>query len=260
MSGFEERFGIRSQKTRSQPTKKWWARRWHDYMEECRMGVRIGRGRQYAMSGNVRSLEISPGLVEARVKGSEDTPYLCRIRCDALGEAGSAAIAAFFRERPMLLAQLLIGNLPEQVETRFRASGVPLVPSSVAPLSVECNCPDNAEFCKHAAAVMFILGELFEQDPLLLLNFRGLRKEAIFGDPPLGAEGGAATTPTKAHSVADSGTDFWGSGGIPALEFSTQGCDEPLPKKLGTLPFWRGECRFVDTLTECIAQARRQIE
>lgn len=259
---FEEVFGIRAQTTRSQARRSRLARLWQEYMEECRMGVRIGRGRQYAMSGNVKSLRITPGAVEARVKGSAPEPYLCRVLCEAVGGEARKALSAALRERPMLLALLLAGELPEQVETHFRAAGVPLVPSRLSPLRVECGCPDAAAFCKHAAAVMFLMCEAFEQAPLLLLEYRGVGGADLFGaggagaasparsarkipGQPWGAQDGGATTPRKPG----------GDDGLAALDYAPEG-GAPLIDELGPLPFWRGDTRFCDTVRDCLSRAR----
>lgn len=257
---FEERFGIRAQTTRSQGRRKRWARQWQDYMEECRMGARIGRGRQYAMSGNVKSLRISPGVVEAVVRGMAPEPYNCRILCETVQGEEREALVAGLRMRPMLLALLLAGELPEQVETHFRAAGVPLVPSRLAPLKAECDCPDSAEFCKHSAAVMFLMCEAFEQDPLLLVRYRGISLDDIFGaDAPGGADTRLEVPESPgadARAAEDAGVPAGtAAGAVPALEYAAEG-GAPLVDELGPLPFWRGDSRFCDTIRDCLSRAR----
>jgi uncharacterized Zn finger protein len=241
---FERRFGIRMQSTRSRPPRKRWSRQWQEYMESLHMGARIGRGRQYATGGNVRSLVVSPGLVMAEVRGSAPAPYRCEISCDAADAGACGRLADFLRSRPMLLARLLTGDLPEAVETRFRVEGVPLSPSDIARLSVHCSCPDGAAFCKHSAAVMFLLCETFDADPLLLLKFRGLDAAAIYGEE---ADTQALRQPDNPTPRQPGNPETAAPGDVAAsgdlMEFP------------GPLPIWRGESRFAESVQECLDRA-----
>ena len=47
------RGGIRSQHAHSGPLRVWWSRRWTEVIERFRLGARLGRGRNYAVSGQV---------------------------------------------------------------------------------------------------------------------------------------------------------------------------------------------------------------
>ena len=247
---FARKYGIRMQATRSRPPKKWWSRKWHDYMESLRMGARIGRGRQYATGGNIRELSVAPGVATAIIRGGAPEPYRCEILCETVDDGAREALAKELRARPMLLARLLAGELPEDAELRFKIAGCPLLPSPAAQLEARCSCPDVVPFCKHAAAALFLLGELFDSDPLLLLEFRGIDFADLFGcdraamrtspvspQPPREASG----SPQSPHGVADLGSPFPFSGEIFAFP--------------GQMPMWRGECRFADTVAECSARA-----
>jgi len=237
---FERRFGIRMQTTRSRAPKQWWSLRWHEYVESLRMGARLGRGRQYATGGNIKSLDIAPGFAEAVVGGSGPEPYRCRIECETASGRAGEELAAGLRGRPMLLARILAGDLPEELETRFRASGTPLVPTPFAPLSVKCSCPDSTEFCKHAAAVLLLLGEIFDREPLLLLEMRGIRCVDVFG---IDREALFAALADRTRTAA--GGRPAGDGAPPRPDFTHSLVEFP-----GQLPFWRGENRFADTVRE----------
>ena len=242
LTDFERHFGLRMQATRSRPPKRRWSRQWRDYMESLQMGARLGRGRQYATGGNVRSLEVAPGVVEAIVQGSDYEPYRCRILCEAMKGKTKAKLVESLQARPMLLARMLVGDLPEEVETRFRAEGLPLTPSELAPLTADCSCPDGAHFCKHAAAVMFLLVEVFDANPLLLLKFRGVSEQDLYGD--VGGEGGKAEGRLQADN---------GKGAVAIATEQFVGGD--LIEFPGSLPFWRGESRFAESIQDCIDRA-----
>ena len=257
---FARKYGIRMQATRSRPPKKWWSRKWHEYMESLHMGARIGRGRQYATGGNIRELSVAPGVATAIIRGGAPEPYRCEILCETVDDGAREALAKELRARPMLLARLLAGELPEDAELRFKIAGCPLLPSPAAQLEARCSCPDVVPFCKHAAAALFLLGELFDSDPLLLLEFRGIAFADLFGcdraamrtspaspQPLREASGspqsphGVSILPQPPCGVADFGSPFPLSGEIFAFP--------------GQMPMWRGECRFADTVAECSARA-----
>ena len=250
---FEERFGIRLQATRSTRPKAWWGREWQDYMESCHMGARIGRGRQYATGGNLRSLAVSPGRAEASVAGSGGNRYVVRAECQTVGGAAKRRLLARLGA-PAVLARLLAGDLPERIGTVFKAEGFPLLPSPSFPLKVSCSCPDGAEHCKHVAALLFVLGEAACGNPLLLLRMRGIAEGELFGvegfqdacaaiaaevakseaEPPAGASAGEAAEPPAFANASGRG---------------------PLAATLGPLPLWRGESRFADAIQEYLACA-----
>ena len=58
--------GIRAQGAAAGPHRVWWSRRWTEVFEGFRLGARLGRGRSYALSGQVSALEIAPGRVIQR--------------------------------------------------------------------------------------------------------------------------------------------------------------------------------------------------
>jgi uncharacterized Zn finger protein len=76
-------------------------------------------------------------------------------------------------------AQLLAGEMPAEIEDAFAEAGVSLFPEKRNELVTDCSCPDYANPCKHVAAVHYILGEQFDEDPFLLFRLRGRTQEQI---------------------------------------------------------------------------------
>ena len=58
-------------------------------------------------------------------------------------------------------------------------AGASLFPASRGDLLTHCSCPDCANPCKHVAAVHYLLGERFDDDPFLMFELRGRSKEQI---------------------------------------------------------------------------------
>jgi len=249
--------GIRSQNAHSGPLRTWWSRRWTEVIERFRLGARLGRGRNYAVSGQVSRLEIAPGLITAQVQGANTEPYASSIRFRTVPEEAKAALIDALRAQPMLVARLLVAELPLEVEGLFRAVGCPLFPQRENDLTSRCSCPDYANPCKHLAAIYYLLGEAITKNPLLLLGVRGISRAELLGDAALTAPAPAATARPDAPAPVDL-AGFYGSPHPPFEDFGTAVkalTHAPLIYRLGPLPFWRGQERFSDTLEHLYARA-----
>ena len=230
------------------------------------MGARLGRGRSYAISGQVRSLEVGYGTVSAVVQGGSQEAYHCELQFDVMTADAKRDILARLHARPMLVAQLLIHNLPQTVDRLFSAAGYPLIPTVVNSFKASCSCPDPVVPCKHLAAVLFLLTEAIEQDPLLLLALRGISREDLLcaegqkekkeEEPPL-QEISVKTTKEAAKLCRDP-VFFWRGPGIVSPDFGPAPVldgQAPLVRRLGAIPFWRGEQRFLETMEQCGVRA-----
>jgi uncharacterized Zn finger protein len=178
--------GIRAQETRG-GVRSWWAKRWLEAVEPMGIGGRLARGRNYAASGQVVSLSIEGPSVTASVVGARPDPYRVSITFRTPGEEALGKIAAALKAEPMLLARLLADDLPLEVERMFREAGTGLFPGGkIAPgrydVTTSCSCPDYANPCKHACAVMLLLGEETARRPMTLLELRGLATEELFDE------------------------------------------------------------------------------
>ncbi len=251
--------GIRAQNPHVGNLRVWWSRRWTEVLENFRLGARLGRGRNYAVSGQVSSLTIRPGFVEAAVQGSDKEPYTSDIRFRAVEGEAKARIIELLRRRPMMIARLLVCDLPDEVEAFFRAEGCPLFPKREHDLTSRCTCPDYANPCKHLAAVYYLLGEAITKNPLILLELRGISRADLLGEAAEPA--GAAAAAPPAEAAAEEPWTREGFYGVPREAFSDYGpalasvTPAPLIYRLGPLPFWRGQERFTDTLEHLYARA-----
>lgn len=191
--------GIRSQETRAGTGRAEWAKKWFAALERIDMGGRFGRGRNYAMSGQVvevkRKGEEGISQVVARVQGMRDGAYEVSIDFRVPPKAVRGRIAAAIRREPMLVARLLAGEMPMEVEEIFRKEGYDLYPGTKLPDSrstsrlmsnhrkydvvTGCTCPDYANPCKHVFAAMIILGEEIARRPSLLVELRGIKMEEL---------------------------------------------------------------------------------
>lgn len=183
-------YGIRSQETRAGTGRAEWAKKWFAALERIDMGGRYGRGRNYAMSGQVvevkRKVEKGKSQVVAKVQGVRSEHYEVTIDFRVPPKAVRGRIAAAIRREPMLVARLLAGEMPMEVEEIFRREGYDLYPGSKLEkgsrrydVVTGCTCPDYANPCKHVFAAMIILGEEVARRPSLLVELRGIPMEEL---------------------------------------------------------------------------------
>ncbi len=179
--------GIRAQESRTGAGRSWWAGEWMHRLEAMGLKGRLGRGKNYALSGQVVSLTIAGPHVAARVLGTRPDPYDVTLDFRTPEPAARARLVAALRAEPMLVARLLADDLPQDVEAAFRREGYDLFPGGkLGPgrydMTTACSCPDYANPCKHAAAVLLLLGEEIARRPLTLLELRGILSEELYDE------------------------------------------------------------------------------
>jgi len=140
---------------------------------------RLSRGRSYARRGQVMDIQVQDGEITAKVQGSRRTPYEVYIRVKPLKDADWDRVLDVLVGQAIFTAQLLAGEMPTDIEEAFAAANISLFPASVKELETTCSCPDWANPCKHIAAVYFLLGEAFDDDPFMLFRLRGRTQEQV---------------------------------------------------------------------------------
>jgi uncharacterized Zn finger protein len=268
----------------------WWAKRWNDVLESFHIGARLTRGRSYARTGQVISIDVKKGRVAAKVQGSRKTPYSVTIELSVFTERQWKAFASALSGQALVAAKLLGGELPDDIEAIFTKAKISLFPKSHGDLKTDCSCPDWSNPCKHIAAVYYLLGEEFDRDPFLILKLRGVDRDdlaALIGEQPHSlpserptvkpkgnlpnrsqknsrskhaeeTEHIASASPQK-ESLPSDPQKFWnpnsGDSAIQIEEMRAPAIPASLPKRLGGFPFWRAEHMLIDWLIPIYRQA-----
>ena len=171
--------GLKARTARGAIGSAWWSKRFLAVLESFAMGNRLTRGRTYARKGQVISLEVEPGAVQAKVQGSRVRPYDVMIRLQPFTELVWAKAEIALSEQALPAAKLLAGEVPTELEEIFAAAGAPLFPQRRGDLEQVCSCPDWEVPCKHLAATFYLLAEAFDDDPFLILRWRGRDREPL---------------------------------------------------------------------------------
>jgi uncharacterized Zn finger protein len=212
--------GLELRSRRGAIGESWWSRRFLSAVESILTGGRLTRGRTYARQGQVIDLGIGAGLAVAQVQGTRQTPYGVQISMPAASDGRWGAIIDALAAQAGYAARLLAGELPHEIEEVFASAGVALFPERGSHLTTTCSCPDWATPCKHAAAVCYLMAEAFDEDPFLLLAFRGRNQEALMAEllarrgvtDDAEAAGAAAAEPEPPSApLSDDIENFWNS-------------------------------------------------
>jgi len=160
----------------------WWVQRWIDLLNSYRFKKRLERARKYAKEGNVLSIEFEGPQVLARVQGTEPEPYQVSLSIDPFTEEDWGYVVETLAQEAIYSAQLLAGEMPENIEQVFTANGLSLFPFTLSDIHSKCSCPDPKNPCKHIGAIYYQLGDRFSEDPFVLFQLRGRTKAQILDD------------------------------------------------------------------------------
>ncbi len=191
--------GLASSKRRGTMADSWWSQRCVHVLESYGLGPRMERGRRYARAGQVVSLDVAPGHIAAVVQGSRSTPYTVAVGFMVPRRPQWAKVEARLAGAVAIVAHLLDGDMPPELEDVFADAGVPLFPSTWSAMTARCSCPDDANPCKHIAAVLYVFADQLDRDPWLLLQWRGRSRDELLA--PLRAAGAGASS-IRADAVA----------------------------------------------------------
>jgi uncharacterized Zn finger protein len=159
--------------------RQWWVQRWLELLDSYRFKKRLERARIYAREGNVLSIDFFDSQVLAKVQGSEAKPYKVSLSLPLFTDEDWGYAIETMSQKAIFSAQLLAGEMPENIEDVFIANGLNLFPYTLSDINAHCTCPDQANPCKHIGAVYYQLGDRFSEDPFVLFELRGRTKEEI---------------------------------------------------------------------------------
>lgn len=118
----------------------WASARWMRIAEQFSPGEQLAEGLEYAKTGQTRQLDISAGMVAARVQGRMPQAYKVTLRLPTFAAEQWDTITGAMSGQAKYSASLLAGELPANIEDLFAPVGLNLFPLDLADLSVSCEC------------------------------------------------------------------------------------------------------------------------
>jgi hypothetical protein len=176
--------------------------------------------------GAVRGLRVEPGAIFAEVVAADGSSCSVALLAPLLPEGVWSAVERFARTRGALQAGVEARVQSEQLEHLLAEDWEePLVP---APGAIACPCScDAGGDCEHVAAVARAVADAIDDDPSLLLRWRGV-----------GAAAGVAV------AVADP----WRGGPLPELEGARSWPPGTILMRLGESGIRVGDADFAEVL------------
>ncbi len=156
-----------------------WGQAWCRHLEGLELyAQRLQRGRAYLRQGRVFNLRVEPGRIAAVVAGA--AVYETVVQIKPLPAETWEAIVEACGGRVGSLLDLLAGRLSEEVLRVMTApeSGIFPGPDEIR---FVCSCPDDADLCKHSAAVLYALGPALDARPELLFTLRQVDQNRLMG-------------------------------------------------------------------------------
>jgi len=160
--------------------RTWWGAAWVEALEQrARLDPnRLPRGRDYARSGAVGELTLTPGEARAQVQGRKTEPYEVRIRVRRFTDEEWDRVLTAISARLGHAAALLDGELPPEIAEDAAAAGLDLLPGG-GEIGPRCSCPDDADPCKHSAAACYLVADALDADPFAALLLRGRSRDQV---------------------------------------------------------------------------------
>ena len=254
--------GIKAKTKRGQSFgSTWWSKKWIEVLESFGWENRLQRGRSYARKGQVIDIDIKKGKVGSHVQGSSPRPYKIDIEMKQILDKDWDNALDAMSEQAIFAAKLLAGEMPNDIEDAFKSAKVSLFPMK-KDINTRCSCPDSANPCKHIAAVYYLLGERFDEDPFLIFLLRGRSKEEIMAllrsrrsaidqtseENDEDEIGVASAVIIESLELANN-QSFWElKSPIDDLRVSINppNVEMAIIKRLGELPSWTSQKRFSD--------------
>ena len=152
----------------------WWGQQWLQALSNIDFSNRLPRGRSYANTGKVRSVDVQGNSIHAKVQGTRPSPYRVNISVPVFSAEEKQRLVGEVARNPALVAKLLNRELPPDLLQFAEKQNIHVFPHSWRDFSMNCSCPDFAVPCKHLAAVIYTLAEEIDRNPFMVFELHGL--------------------------------------------------------------------------------------
>lgn len=220
-------------------SKTWWGQQFLAALENFTDSGRLARGRSYSSDHRIKTWALVSGVAKATMRGNinayfgvyKEPTYHISVQMTPLSQTQWQQVINQLSHKASFISRLLLNDMPESIETAFKAANAHLLPLNYKDFIVNCDCPDYAVPCKHIAGVCYRLAQAFDQDPFLLFEMRGLSPQKLQEEllkSPLG----------KILAEAQQTTD---QPLIPVDHFFTHPQPVEPPKQVTLNQFWHGQ-------------------
>ncbi|MBD2394626.1 SWIM zinc finger family protein [Cyanobacterium aponinum FACHB-4101] len=230
-------------------SKTWWGKRFIEALESFTDSGRLSRGRSYANNGKIKEYKITKGKITAKVRGSvnpyfgvyKEPLYKTEISLTPISEKNWKDAIALLSSQASFVSKLLMNEMPDNIEEVFyKKLKLHLLPYDRDDFETNCSCPDWSNPCKHIAGVYYLIASEIDQDPFLLFELRGLKKEKLHQElmrSPLG-------------QILSQGLSTENLAPEPAESYYTKPILVKANNNINQKKFWQGEKRIPEHLPD----------
>jgi len=165
-------------------------RSWIDLIDRSFSSDARVKGWRFAQLGQVVSLNVRPGAVDAQIQGFEPRPRRIVLSLPALPDEIWNKLVSAMAGEAIITATLLAGELPETLPAVANRANVPINFDSVEKIDVAQRVPEVVGRStrsnriedapdEHGACAAYVLAERLRNDPLLLIQLRGLTVQQL---------------------------------------------------------------------------------
>lgn len=197
--------------------------RWMKLAEPRFDPATLATGLEYMRSGQIVSLEVRAGAVEASVQGSAIRPYAVRIALPVFSEDLWEKIVEAMAAEAMYVAKLITNELPGGTDSLLAGLDCSLLPDDPDQIALSCACGSDAP-CKHIAAALYLTADRLDLSPTLIFAFRGMSADRLLdrvrraraiqahGEAAAHSDAAIAETQAPAPALESCLDDFWRAG------------------------------------------------
>lgn len=180
--------------------RSFWAQAWCRHLEAySQYEARLPRGRSRLRRGGVHDLAVEPGSLRAAVAGGGRLHETC-VRIRPVDEETWQEIATLCAGQADSLLDLLAGRVGEGMLKVLTDPERGLFPQP-REIRFDCDCPDHANLCEHAAALLYGVAVLMDTRPELLFTLRGVDPARLLGAAGQQAASTLAPVPAELDGV-----------------------------------------------------------
>lgn len=243
------------------------AARWLQAIGRVASPEAVKEGFEFARSGQTRRMDVEPGKISATVQGRRPKAHEVTISLETFSSEVWEKVLAEMEESALYTANILSGELPQELEQVFEQHGVKLMPTGDGDLTSDATGEGAGSWCEHCCCVAMLVAEMIDREPLMLLTLRGMPADDLVerlrdrrAASANASGGGLVAVPgmpeidLAASPLEETIGSFWDAG--PELDevetpMAPPEVSHALLRRLGPSPFVDGKFPLVGLLATC---------
>ncbi len=153
-----------------------WRQLWFDHLAASSIDdAKLRPGKMFVERNDELEIDISPGRIEMEIRSGPRMVYDVSIHAPKATQQGWELFDKNIESNPALLSEVSLGELPIEAGIYAQSESIGIIPHW-SDFESSCSCP-NPDRCKHIYALLYYLGEHFDEDPFELMRFLGRTRE-----------------------------------------------------------------------------------